>query len=117
MLRWRPSARLEFRALHAYSPYHNVKQGLCYPPVLTSVGSLDDTTAPMHGNKFTAALQHAQACEHPIMLKVMWGAGHAWNLGISPEQRAETGADQLAFLIRTMKLAKPSSSSAARGGE
>ena len=107
----------EFKALHSYSPYHNVTQGVCYPPVLTSVGSLDDTTAPMHGYKFTAAMQHAQACDHPIMLKVMWGAGHAWNLGISPEQRAETGADQLAFLIRAMKLTTPYPSTVARGSE
>lgn len=92
----------EFSVLYSYSPYHNVKDGVCYPPILTSVGNLDDTTAPLHGYKFTAALQHAQSCPNPIMLKVMWGAGHAWNLGITPEQRAETGADQLAFLIRAM---------------
>ena len=92
----------DFKALYAYSPYHNLKEGTCYPPTWTQVGDKDDTTTPMHGYKFTAAMQAAQGCDNPVLLKIAWGAGHS--SGLTPEQSRETLAEELAFLIKVLDV-------------
>jgi prolyl oligopeptidase len=97
-----PAVREEFTSLYSYSPYHNVKRGQCYPPTLIMVGERDQSAVPMHGYKLTAALQAAQGCGHPILLKMMWGAGH--NFGATPEQEVDSYTDELAFLVRVLKL-------------
>lgn len=91
----------EFRALLAYSPYHNLKPGTCYPPTLITAGERDETTVPSHSYKFAAALQAAQGCEKPALLQVMWGTGHT--LGNTREQSAEILARQLAFLTQALR--------------
>ena len=92
----------DFEALYAYSPYHNLKEGVCYPPTWIQVGDKDDTTTPMHGYKFTAAMQAAQGCDNPVLLKIAWGAGHS--AGLTPKQRRETLAEELAFLIKVLDV-------------
>lgn len=91
-----------FPLLRAYSPYHNLEQGTCYPPTLIQVGEVDETTPPLHGYKFVAALQHAQGCAAPVMLKTARGAKH--NAGTTRSQRAETWAQELVFLARAVGL-------------
>ncbi len=85
----------EFRAQHAYSPVHNVREGTCYPPTLVTTADRDDRVVPWHSYKFTAALQHAQGCAAPILLRVETRAGH----GASKPtwMRIEDYADQWAF--------------------
>ncbi len=95
----------EFEALYAYSPYHNIQQGQCYPPTLIMVGDRDEVTVPMHAYKFTAALQATQGCRHAFLLKMMWGAGH--NFGATPEQVIDSRTDELAFLVRVLQLNVP----------
>ncbi len=91
-----------FAALAAYSPYHNVVEGACYPPMLVLVGEEDATSPPLHGYKFVAELQ-ARACpDHPHALEVVRGAGH--NYGTSAEQIGETWGDVWSFLMRVMDL-------------
>lgn len=92
----------EFKVLNAYSPYHNIKPGTCYPPTLVSIGEKDKGAVPMHGYKFVAAMQAAQSCTSPALLKVIWNTGHSF--GSSPEQRQGTYADQLAFLVRVLGM-------------
>jgi prolyl oligopeptidase len=92
----------ELEALLAYSPYHNLKPGICYPATMVLPGEVDQTTVPMHAYKFVAAVQHAQSCEQPIFLRVAWGAGHT--AGANLNDSIENWADQLAFLIRVLKL-------------
>lgn len=92
----------DFAALRAWSPYHNVKKGRCYPPTLVMTGDRDQVAVPLHAYKFTAALQAAQDCANPVLLQVVRGAGH--NFGVTPEQTAETWADETAFLMRVLSL-------------
>ena len=92
----------DFEALHAYSPYHNLEKGTCYPATWVQVGENDETTTPMHGYKFVAALQEKQGCANPVLLKITWGAGHSY--GKTPEQRSETQAEELAFLVKALGL-------------
>ena len=86
----------EFEALLAYSPYHNLKPGTCYPATIVLPGELDLTTVPMHAYKFVAALQHAQGCDQPVLLRVSWGAGHS--AGANLDDSIDNWADQLALL-------------------
>ena len=55
----------QFRALYAYSPVQNVRQGTCYPPTLITTADHDDRVVPWHSYKFAAALQAAQSCANP----------------------------------------------------
>lgn len=91
----------DFRALLAYSPYHNLRAGTCYPATMVLPGERDETTVPMHAYKFVAALQAAQGCARPVLLRVAWGAGHA--AGATLEDSIDNWADQLAFLYRTLR--------------
>ncbi|MCI0363361.1 MAG: prolyl oligopeptidase family serine peptidase, partial [Phycisphaerales bacterium] len=50
----------EFKALSAYSPYHNVRQDVKYPPTLITTADTDDRVVPGHSFKYAAALQYAQ---------------------------------------------------------
>jgi len=97
-----PRERDDFAALRAWSPYHNVKKGTCYPPALVMTGDRDQVAAPLHAYKFTAALQAAQGCANPVLLQIVRGAGH--NFGATPEQTAETWADETVFLMRVLAL-------------
>ncbi|MDX1661337.1 MAG: prolyl oligopeptidase family serine peptidase [Gemmatimonadota bacterium] len=87
----------EFRALLDYSPVHNVEAGTCYPATLVAPGEKDEVTPPFHAYKFVAALQGAQGCEAPVLLRVSWGAGHS--AGADLEASIATWADQLSFLV------------------
>ena len=90
----------EFEAQYAYSPVHNVEEGVCYPPTLITTADHDDRVVPWHSYKFGAALQHAQACENPILVRVETRAGHG--AGTPTWMQIEQTADQLAFLRYTL---------------
>ncbi len=92
----------EFAALIAYSPYHNLKPGTCYPPTLITTADHDDRVVPWHSYKFGAALQHAQGCPNPILVRVETRAGHG--AGTPTWMQIENLADQWAFLVRTLRL-------------
>ena len=61
-------SRTSSRRLIAYSPYHNIKDGVEYPATLIMTADTDDRVVPMHSFKFAAALQRAQAGNAPILL-------------------------------------------------
>ncbi len=65
-----------FPILMSYSPLHNVREGVVYPPTLVTTADHDDRVFPAHSFKFAAALQHAQAGSHPILLRIESRAGH-----------------------------------------
>lgn len=92
----------EFRAQYAYSPVHRVVDGVCYPPTLVTTADRDDRVVPWHSYKFTAALQQAQSCSNPILLRVETRAGHG--AGKPVWMQIEDYADQWAFLVRALKM-------------
>jgi prolyl oligopeptidase len=65
-----------FATLLAYSPYHNVRMGVAYPPTMVLTGDHDDRVFPGHSFKFAAALQAAQAGDAPVLIRVETRAGH-----------------------------------------
>jgi len=91
-----------FRFLYAYSPLHNVKPGTCYPPILITTADTDDRVYPAHSLKFTAALQAAQACDNPILLRYETKAGHGG--GKPTSKRIEEYTDLYAFLFYVLGM-------------
>lgn len=90
----------QFRALFAYSPYHNVKDGTAYPAVLFLTGANDPRVDPMQSRKMTARLQAATASDpmtHPILLRTSMDSGHGG--GTPLKARIEEVADVDAFLL------------------
>ena len=92
----------EFAALHKYSPYHNVKQGLKYPATMVTTGDHDDRVVPGHSFKFAAALQAAQAGESPVLIRVDVRAGHG--AGKPTAKIIEMVADRWAFLVKSLGM-------------
>jgi len=92
----------EFGALYAYSPYHNVRPGTCYPATLVMADANDDRVVPWHSYKYAAALQAAQGCEQPVLIRIETRAGHGAGAAIS--KLAEEYADQWAFIAAATGL-------------
>ena len=92
----------EFRALLAYSPCHNVKQGTKYPATMVTTADTDDRVVPMHSFKFGAALQNAQAGDAPILLRIETRAGHG--AGTPTSKRIDAAADRWAFLWKNLGM-------------
>jgi prolyl oligopeptidase len=92
----------EFKALYAYSPYHNVKPGETYPPTLIMTGDHDDRVFPAHSLKFAAALQAAQAGAAPILIQIDTKAGHG--MGKPTSKLIEESVDGLAFLVQILGM-------------
>ena len=93
-----PDIAEELEWVLAYSPYHHVVPGTCYPAVLFTAAEGDGRVDPNHARKMTAAVQWATSCgdEHPILLRQEDRAGHG--AGKPLAKQADELADVLAFL-------------------
>ncbi|HZQ47798.1 MAG TPA: prolyl oligopeptidase family serine peptidase, partial [Verrucomicrobiae bacterium] len=92
----------EFKALHAYSPLHNIKPGRKYPATLITTGDHDDRVVPAHSFKFAATLQSAQAGGRPVLIRIETRAGHG--AGKPTTKLIEESADKLAFLVHELGM-------------
>ncbi len=91
-----------FQTLYKYSPLHNLKAGTCYPPTLVTTADHDDRVVPAHSFKFISALQAAQGCDNPVLIRIETKAGHG---GGKPTQKIiEEATDQYAFLVRVLEV-------------
>ncbi|MEY2403706.1 MAG: prolyl oligopeptidase, partial [Acidimicrobiaceae bacterium] len=93
-----PDVAEEFAWLYAYSPYHRVVDGRCYPATLIETGEDDSRVDPAHARKFGARLQEATSCgeDHPVLVRIEAKAGHGQ--GKPASRQADEAADVLAFL-------------------
>jgi prolyl oligopeptidase len=84
----------QFQALYAYSPYHRVRDGVKYPPVLLMTGDNDPRVDPMQSRKFAARL--LAAGDKDVLLLTNADAGH-----MVPErtQRFRQAAYSYAFIM------------------
>jgi len=94
----------EFRAQYAYSPYHNVRSGTCYPATLVMADANDDRVVPWHSYKYAAALQDAQqqvpGCTRPVLIRIETRTGHGG--GASTTKIVDEYADQWAFVTQAL---------------
>jgi prolyl oligopeptidase len=94
----------QFAFLFKYSPLHNLKPGTCYPATLVTTADHDDRVVPSHSFKFTAALQVAQGCAKPVLIRVETQGSHGYR---PTDKRIAELADQWAFTAAQMGLAAP----------
>ncbi len=86
----------EFKALYAYSPLHNLRQGTHYPATLISTADHDDRVVPAHSFKYAAALQASQSGDAPVLIRIDTRSGH----GASNTKKViETVTDIYAFVM------------------
>jgi prolyl oligopeptidase len=93
-----PAVAEEFAWLWAYSPYHHLVEGTCYPATLVLTGEEDSRVDPAHARKFGAALARATSCpdDRPVLVRVESRAGHGQ--GKPASKQADEAADVHAFL-------------------
>ncbi|MCG5212946.1 prolyl oligopeptidase family serine peptidase [Streptosporangium sp. KLBMP 9127] len=91
----------EFRALHAYSPYHRAREGLRYPPVLFAVADADTRVDPSHSRKMCAALQHGSAAPGPFLYRLERDVGHGAR---AASRKTALLADAITFLAHHLGL-------------
>ena len=91
----------QFEYLHKYSPYHNVRDGAPYPPILILTADTDDRVAPGMAKKFAARLQAAGGSS-PALIRVETKAGHGAGKPVS--KLIEEDADILAFLFQHLGM-------------
>ena len=93
----------QFAFLIKYSPLHNVEPGSCYPATLVTTADHDDRVVPSHSFKFTAALQAAQGCDRPTLIRVETQGSHAYR---PTDRLIAERADQWAFAAAHLGVAK-----------
>jgi prolyl oligopeptidase len=94
----------EFKALYAYSPYHNLRPAE-YPATLVTTADTDDRVVPGHSFKFAAALQHAQRGDAPVLIRIETRAGHGG--GTPTTMLIEQYTDLWGFLVKTLDMTLP----------
>ncbi|MBN2363860.1 S9 family peptidase [candidate division WOR-3 bacterium] len=97
-----PENKEHFQFLYAYSPVHNVKKGVKYPPVLITTADTDDRVYPAHSFKFAAELQEKSSGESPVLLRIEEKAGHGHGKSLS--KLVEQASDIYSFLNKTLGL-------------
>ena len=93
---------VHFRALYAYSPYHNVKDNVAYTSVLFLTGANDPRVDPMHSRKMTARLQGASSSGRPIFLRTSSKTGHGLATPLS--EQIDKSVHYHAFIFNELGL-------------
>ncbi len=91
----------EFKALYAYSPLHNIKQGVKYPATLITTADHDDRVVPAHSFKYAATLQQKASRENPVLIRIETKSGHGAS---NVTKQIEATADIYAFVMHNMGL-------------
>lgn len=91
----------QFDALFAYSPYHQVKNGVKYPPVLFLTGENDPRVDPYHSRKMTARLEAANP-SGVVLLRTSANTGHG--MGTPLAAQIQEDVDVFSFLALQLGL-------------
>lgn len=85
-----------FPILRAYSPLHNLKEGVHYPATLITTADHDDRVVPAHSFKFAATLQAKGRGPNPYLIRIETKSGHG---AVSTSKRLDETADVYAFVL------------------
>lgn len=97
-----PENAEEFKAIYAYSPLHNIKQGAKYPATMIITADHDDRVVPAHSFKYAATLQAAQGGDAPILIRIETKAGHG--AGKPTTKAIEELSDMYGFLVKALNV-------------
>jgi prolyl oligopeptidase len=59
-----------FVYLYAYSPLHQLRDGVSYPATMITTADHDDRVVPAHSFKFAARLQEAHRGDAPVLIRI-----------------------------------------------
>ncbi len=90
-----------FEYLSAYSPLHNLKDGVEYPATLITTADHDDRVVPAHSFKFAARLQEAHRGSRPVLIRIETQSGHGSS---SLSKQIDEMADEYAFLFHNLDV-------------
>ncbi|MBI3006581.1 MAG: S9 family peptidase [Ignavibacteriales bacterium] len=91
----------EFKALYAYSPYHNLRE-VSYPATLITTADHDDRVVPAHSLKYAARIQEMHKGDNPVLIRVDTKSGHGAS---STTKQIEQLADIYSFLMYNLGVA------------
>jgi prolyl oligopeptidase len=91
----------QFPFLIKYSPVQNTRNGVCYPATLITTADHDDRVVPSHSFKYAAALQAAQGCANPVLIRVEVAGSHGYR---PTDKLIAERADQWAFAAQAMGI-------------
>ena len=91
-----------FKALYAYSPYHNVKDGTAYPAIMFLTGLYDGRVNPAQSRKMTASMQAATSSGKPVLLRTSTSTGHGGGTALSKQIEKDT--DVYSFIISQLGM-------------
>jgi prolyl oligopeptidase len=100
-----PDREPDWRVLRAYSPYHNIRDGVHYPPMLATTADTDDRVVPGHSFKYISAMQHADPNGAPHLIRIETRAGHG--SGKPTDKQIEEFTDMYAFIAHFTGLRVP----------
>jgi len=95
----------DFHALHAYSPYHRVREEVNYPATLFVTGDKDTQCDPAHARKMTARLRHRASQTNPILIDYGSERGHSAVLPLS--ERVDALTRRIGFLCNELGIDIP----------
>ena len=87
----------QFAYVHAYSPYHNVRDRGEYPATLYISGDGDTRVAPLHARKMAALMQERSGSGKPVLLRYHTQAGHSGGQPVS--QQIDDMVDTISFML------------------
>jgi prolyl oligopeptidase len=93
-----PQDPAQFAVLYGYSPLHNIKANVEYPPTMILTGDHDDRVYPAHSFKFAAQLQETYKGENPMLIRIETRGGHGAGKPVS--MQIEENADWMAFAAK-----------------
>jgi prolyl oligopeptidase len=104
-----------FPFLRAYSPVHNVAEGVRYPALLVTASANDARTDPVHARKFYAVVHHAALPDptRPVLLRIEDESGHTGAVTIA--QMADQYARSQGFLMAMLGMTARSPSGGPTG--
>lgn len=91
----------QFKYLYAYSPLHNIKEGLNYPAVLVLTADHDNRVLPAHSFKYIATLQEKYTGKNPVLIYIQKKGGHT---GGSVSSAIEEYTNIYAFMFHNMNI-------------
>jgi len=91
-----------FEYLKAYSPVHNVSEGVLYPATLVTTADHDDRVVPAHSFKFIAELQEKNQSQNPVLIRIETNSGHG--AGTPVNKLIDQSADIMAFTLYNMGI-------------
>lgn len=87
----------QFKYLYAYSPLHNIKQGIDYPATMVTTADHDDRVFPAHSFKYAATLQEMNSGKNPALIRIETKVGHG--AGTSTSKSIELLTDLYSFMF------------------